>query len=175
MYLIRHGEKPDPESPNAGGGVEIDGTANDHSLTPRGWQRCGALAVLFTRPPQPGQSSLTTPDRLLCPDYGDPARTAVHRPYQSLLGLSGITGHPIETPYREAHEADLAAAVLNGGAGTVLICWDHTRIPAIAAAIPTTTPVPAAWPDHRFDLIWQFTLTDPATHTYAFQQLPQNI
>jgi hypothetical protein len=174
IYVIRHGEKPDPQSPNPAAGVEIDGVSDSHSLTPRGWQRCGALAVLFTRPPRPGDTALTVPDRLICPDYGDDASTAVHRPYQTLLGLSAATGHPIESPYPETHEADLAATVLAGSEATVLICWEHTRIPTIAAAIPTTAPVPAAWPDNRFDLIWQFTLTDPAAPTYAFQQLPQN-
>jgi hypothetical protein len=174
IYLIRHGEKPDPHSPDPATGVEIDGEHNSHSLTPRGWQRSGALAILFTRPPRPGDSALTVPDRLICPDYGDRSDAAIHRPHQTLLGLSGMTSQPIETPYHETHEAELAAAVLADNAQTVLICWEHGRIPAIAAAIPTTTPVPTSWPDHRFDLIWQFTLADQATRTYTFRQLPQN-
>jgi hypothetical protein len=175
IYLIRHGEKPDHQSPDQATGVEIGGEHNSHSLTPRGWQRSGALAVLFTRPPRPGDTALAVPDRLICPDYGDRTGGAIHRPYQTLLALSGVTGRPIETPYRETHEADLATAVLAGKAGTVLICWEHGRIPVIAAAIPTTTPVPVEWPDHRFDLIWQFTLADQATLTYVFREVAQNV
>jgi hypothetical protein len=174
VYLIRHGEKPDHQSQDSATGVELGGEHNSHSLTPRGWQRGGALAVLFTRPPRPGEIALAVPDRLICPDYGDRAGAAIHRPYQTLLGLSGATGRRIETPYRETHEAELAAAVLAGNAGPVLICWEHARIPDIAAAIPTTTPVPTVWPEHRFDLIWQFALVEPATRTYSFRQLPQN-
>ncbi len=175
VYLIRHGEKPDHQAHDAATGVELDGDHNSHSLTPRGWQRCGALAVLFTRPPRPGETALAVPDRLISPDYGNRADAAIHRPYQTLLGLAGVTGLRIETPYRETHEAELAAAVLEGGAGPVLICWEHARIPDIAAAIPTTTPAPTAWPEDRFDLIWQFTLTEPAEPRYTFRQLPQNV
>lgn len=55
---------------------------------------------------------------------------------------------------------------------TVLICWDHERIPAIAAALPTApgTQIPD-WPDHRFDMIWSLTRQDTAE--YEFSQLPQ--
>src|SRR6478672_8454354 len=55
IYLIRHGEKPaDPPASPLGApaaasgppfGVDIDGNQNEHSLLPRGWQRCGALAA----------------------------------------------------------------------------------------------------------------------------------
>jgi hypothetical protein len=63
-------------------GVDVEGNPDPHSLVPRGWQRSGALAVLFTA------GALVTPDRLICPDYG--ATTPVHRTYQTLLGLAGL-------------------------------------------------------------------------------------
>jgi len=44
IYIIRHGEKP-VKPPSSG--VEFEGALNEHSLLPRGWQRSGALAVLF--------------------------------------------------------------------------------------------------------------------------------
>lgn len=57
IYLIRHGEKPaDPPASSPGAhtapsgppfGVDVDGNQSVHSLLPRGWQRAGALAVLF--------------------------------------------------------------------------------------------------------------------------------
>ena len=50
IYVIRHGEKPaDPPTTSAPGppfGVDVGGNQNAHAL-PRGWQRSGALAVLF--------------------------------------------------------------------------------------------------------------------------------
>ena len=66
IYVIRHGEKPaDPPTPTAPPsppfGVDINGNQSIHSLLPRGWQRSGALAVLFAPalgPPQAGLSTL---------------------------------------------------------------------------------------------------------------------
>src|SRR6478672_13523998 len=97
IYVIRHAEKP-PDSPpsakNAAAagvgppnGVDFSGRADQHSLTPRGWQRSGALAVLFTRPPRAGLPELLAPGRLLSPNYGSGAATTEHRTYQTLLGL----------------------------------------------------------------------------------------
>ena len=46
IYIIRHAEKPlkPPLS-----GVDYQGSQNEHSLLPRGWQRSGALAALVHR------------------------------------------------------------------------------------------------------------------------------
>jgi hypothetical protein len=44
IYIIRHAEKP--LKPPASG-VDFEGSQNEHSLLPRGWQRSGALAALF--------------------------------------------------------------------------------------------------------------------------------
>lgn len=58
ITIIRHGEKPTGEKHSALG-VDLQGKERPDSLTPRGWQRAGALAVLlggeqvpapFTRP-----------------------------------------------------------------------------------------------------------------------------
>ena len=63
--------------------------------------------------------------------------------------------------------------MLNSGPGAVLICWEHSHIPALASALPLAsgTVIPKSWPDHRYDVIWTFTLTADAT--YAFGQVPQ--
>lgn len=51
----------------AAGGVDVDGNPDVHSLKRRGWQRSGALQVLFTRLAQPGAELLSAPDHLICP------------------------------------------------------------------------------------------------------------
>jgi hypothetical protein len=63
IYLIRHGEKPaDPPTPTAPPsppfGIDVDGNQDIHSLLPRGWQRSGALAVLFAPTTGPLQAGL---------------------------------------------------------------------------------------------------------------------
>jgi len=57
IYIIRHGEKPadpadvapgqSPSPPAPPFGIDVQGNQDLHSLLPRGWQRSGALAVLF--------------------------------------------------------------------------------------------------------------------------------
>ena len=55
------------------------------------------------------------------------------------------------------------------------MCWEHSRIPEIAAHIPVATGVvvPRVWPGDRFDLIWSFTLAAGDTAQYAFTVLPE--
>src|SRR5690242_3845838 len=166
IYIIRHAEKPDGSEGSVG--VDVEGNPDPHSLVPRGWQRSGALGVLFTA----GTGALVTPDRLICPDYG--ATTAVHRTYQTLLGLAGLAARSIESPFPEGSEAALATAVTTHYSGTVLICWEHHRIPDIAAGLPTNAAPPTEWPGDRFDLIWQFTLTTAEPPTYEFSVLEQH-
>jgi hypothetical protein len=84
IYIIRHAEKPN--GPNGPIGIDIEGNPDPHSLVPRGWQRSGALGVLFTA----GVGALVTPDHLICPDCR--ATTPVHRTYQTLLGLADLAG-----------------------------------------------------------------------------------
>jgi hypothetical protein len=183
IYIIRHGEKPaDPPTPTAPPsppfGVDVNGNQNVHSLLPRGWQRSGALAVLFAPAVGPLQASLHTPMTLFSPDYGKPDKTQGHRTYQTIQALSGRLNAPIYTPFAEGQESALASALVANYAGVVLICWEHQHIPAIAAALPTVsgTQIPAAWPGDRFDLIWAFSHEAGAsTAAYRFSQIPQQL
>jgi hypothetical protein len=189
IFIIRHGEKPpDPPAPGVGDqatasdgpvGVDVDGNPNPHSLVPRGWQRSGALAVLFAPAAGPLRPGLAVPDQLLTPSYGDVTKTAAHRTYQTILGLSGWSGVPIDSPYAEDEDKALARAIVEGSSGTVLVCWEHHHIPDITRAIPTTagTVIPRKWPGDRFDVIWSFTLVDGDFNPprYHFGQIPQQL
>jgi hypothetical protein len=183
IYVIRHGEKPaDPPTPTAAPsppfGIDVNGNQDIHSLLPRGWQRSGALAVLFAPTIGPPQAGLRTPTTLFSPDYGPPDKTQEHRTYQTIQGLSGRLNVPINSPFAEGQESALATAVVADYTGVVLICWEHQHIPAIAAALPTVsgTQLPAAWPGDRFDVIWSFSLEAGASPTaYVFGQIPQQV
>ena len=83
IHIICHGEKPaNPPTPTAPPsppfGVDINGNQTIHSLPPRGWPRCGALAVLFAPAVGPPQAGLSTPSTLLSPDCGDPDNEESH-------------------------------------------------------------------------------------------------
>ena len=91
-------------------------------------------------------------------------------------GLGSRLGITIDSAFAVGQESQLAASVVNDHSGVVLICWEHHHIPTIASALPVVrgTDVPSAWPKHRFDVIWTFTLVpDAATTQYAFGQIPQ--
>lgn len=182
IYVIRHAEKP-PEplpgqsvsSPGPPFGVDVDGNRNANSLSPRGWQRSGALTILFSPPVGP-KVGLHTPGALYATAYGDAAVTKTHRPYETLLGLSRRLGLPIQSPDLLGQERAFADAVLSSGAEVVLVCYEHHRIPALVAGFPTVdgAAIPAVWPDDRYDVIWTFSL-DPAAGRYAFGQVPQQL
>ena len=188
IYVIRHGEKPADPAPQAPGqpspapappfGVDDQGVQDAHSLLPRGWQRSGALAVLFDPAAMPLPAGLLTPTALLSPSYGDPAKTAAHRTYQTIQGLSDRLGLPIASAFTEGQESQLAASVVSDYPGVVLICWEHRHIPALASSFPATagTSIPQKWPGGRFDVIWTFTLVPGAAVVqYTFGQVAQQL
>ena len=175
IYIIRHAEKPlkPPLS-----GVDFAGGQNEHSLLPKGWQRSGALAALFHPDFGPVRDGLRTPTVLIAPSWGHPGKTAAHRSYQTIQGLSERMGVSIATPFAQEHEEKMAASLVRDYSGVVLICWEHSHIPVIASALPTANKadIPQKWPGERYDVIWAFTL-DPAADTprYNFGQLPQRL
>jgi hypothetical protein len=188
IYIIRHGEKPadplavalgqTPPAPVPPFGVDFQGNQNPHSLLPRGWQRSGALAVLFDPATGQLQAGLRTPAALLSPSYGSADKTAEHRTYQTIQALSDRLGLAIVSAYTEGDEPALASAVVSQYSGVVLICWEHDHIASLASSLPAVagTVVPSAWPGDRFDVIWTFTLAPGVQAVqYAFTQISQQL
>jgi hypothetical protein len=186
IYIIRHAEKPaDPPPVDPGQtapapappfGVDYQGNQDEHSLLPRGWQRSGALAVLFDPARGALPAGLLTPAALLSPSFGDPGKTAGHRTYQTIQGLSDRLGLQIASDFAEGQEPQLAASVVSTYSGVVLICWEHDHIPALASSLSAVagTVIPQQWPGDRFDVIWSFTLVPgSAPAQYSFGQVPQ--
>jgi hypothetical protein len=192
IYIIRHGEKPrdlahkravDEHASGEHGaaehsaaehrGVDFHGNQNEHSLLPRGWQRSGALAALFDPSREPLRAGLRTPSLLVSPSYGDKHHNARHRTHQTVSGISERLGIAIAAEFAKGQEEKLASALTKLGPGAVLVCWDHTHIPALASALPldTGTVIPQRWPDDRYDVIWAFTLA--TRERYTFAQVPQ--
>jgi len=173
IYIIRHAEKPlkPPLS-----GVDFEGGQNEHSLLPRGWQRSGALAALFHPDFGPVRAGLRTPTALVAPSWGHPGKTAAHRSYQTIQGLSERLGVPITCRFAQGEEQQLADSLVRSHSGVVLICWEHKHIPVIASSLPVVgaTAIPRKWPADRYDVIWSFTLVpEPGPVRYAFGQIPQ--
>ena len=175
IYIIRHAEKPlkPPLS-----GVDFQGSHDEHSRLPRGWQRSGALAVLFHPDRGPERAGLRTPTVLVAPSWGHPGKTAAHRSYQTIQGLSESLELPITSPFAQGRERELADSVVRGHSGVVLICWEHEHIPVIASSLPVVSgsAIPQKWPGDRYDVIWSFTLVpEPGPARYTFGQIPQRL
>jgi hypothetical protein len=175
IYLLRHAEKP-LKPPHSG--VDFIGAQNEHSLLPRGWQRSGALAALFHPDSGPLRAGLRMPTTLVAPSWGHPGKTAAHRSYQTIQGLSERLGLPITSKYAQGEEQELADNLVRGHSGVVLVCWEHKHIPVIASALPVVsgTTIPRKWPGDRYDVIWEFTrVPEPGPARYAFGQIPQQL
>jgi hypothetical protein len=175
IYLIRHAEKP-MKPPLSG--VDFAGGQNEHSLLPRGWQRSGALAALFHPDFGPMRAGLRTPTVLVAPSWGHPGKTAAHRSYQTIQGLSENLALPITTQFAQGQEKQLAGSLMDSYSGVVLICWEHKHIPVIASSLPVVsgTAIPQKWPGDRYDVIWSFTRNPgPGSVRYTFGQIPQQL
>jgi broad specificity phosphatase PhoE len=145
IFIIRHAEKP------AGSikGVNDSGSQDPESLTPRGWQRAGALAVFFG-----SKQGLKAPGRI----YASASSTATKsdRPLETIGPLAAKLGIKPILKYTKGEEEKLAAEITKRN-GTTLVCWQHEDIAAIAKSIlGAKAEIPSPWPAHRFDVVWCF-------------------
>ena len=170
VMLIRHAEKPIGEGRPFG--VSDAGVVDPESLTPRGWQRAGALVRWFGGLAGPPSSGLPVPRHLFASWVGP--QSSSRRPQQTLQPLAESLQLTIDTSIPKADIARLAAAILAVD-GVVLVSWEHHLIPSLAVAI-TGRPslAPDVWPDDRFDVVWVFE-RDADGDAFRFRQVPQNV
>lgn len=172
IMIVRHGEKPgkDGQKPF---GVTENGKQDDLSLSPTGWQRAGALAVLFDPARGPLQHpSLALPQHLFAGDPDRSGKGISKRPLETITPLSRRLGLTIDQTYAVGQEQQLADAAA-AQSGVVLICWEHKHIPLIAnRLLGDTTTAPQVWPSERFDMVLVFDLQNGA---YRFSQVPQQL
>jgi hypothetical protein len=174
-------------------GVAEHGNEDPESLIVRGWQRAGALVALFDPANGPLQNSnLAVPTLIYAskPVRAPTQRTgkrkgAVHkvgskseRPLETITPLAKRQGLVPNLSCEAGQEKVLAAHVL-AQSGTVLISWQHEKIPTIAKHIvganPPTPPYPAKWPGDRFDIVWVFTPPASTSAPWGFVQVPQRL
>jgi hypothetical protein len=167
VMLLRHAEKPlGDDSPR---GVRLDGTQDPESLTPRGWQRAGALVGMFVADPSTGEvPRMPTPTHLFASQIGP--QSSSDRPRETLVPLGDRLGLTVDSRFRKEEVGDLALAVREID-GIVLIAWEHHLIPSIATAlIGGGSSVPQVWPDDRYDVVW---VIEGAEGERRLRQVPQ--
>lgn len=171
--LIRHGEK-EPDSGPPPYGVNENGVLDPHSLSPRGWQRAGALVRFFDDARARG---IKRPDAVYASRVGSTVLMAGGhdisqslRPQQTVAPLVEAIQpkRGLQTPCAVGEEDALVRALV-AEKGVVLVAWEHHHIAIIAQAI--TKDAPASWPGSRFDLVWLITLKKDGS--YAFKEVPQ--
>jgi len=165
--FIRHAEKPDAHSR----GVSPNGANDEESLTPRGWQRAGALARTFCpRAVGPGDDWLS-PAAVFAAGVGQGSHSK--RPIETVTPLVELLREsgPVEfvTNRLKDDQQGLIDDVLSRD-GVALVCWEHKLIPALIARIPRAPAVPQTWPDDRFDMVWVLDRTQTG---WSFSQKPQ--
>jgi hypothetical protein len=172
IMFIRHAEKPKNGLPR---GVTLDGTEDPESLTPRGWQRAGALVRHFCPRPDLFQGSeeqtAMTPTVVFAAGTGPDSPS--QRPIETATPLVDLLNTLRPTPFITHHlKADHKAVMddVLAQTGTVLLVWEHKEIAPLAALIPDAPKIPKRWPDDRFDIVWIF---DRTATGWTFSQQPQ--
>jgi hypothetical protein len=174
IMLIRHGEKPTDENVEPYG-VKADGEQDFESLLPRGWQRAGALAVLFD--PARGAlqaGGLAVPNKIYA-SHDKKKDKGSKRPKQTVEPLANRLKLDIDLSFEKKETAKLAEDILKQK-GVVLISWQHELIIEIVTALTAGRKVdgtiPPCWPDDRFDLVWVLSSQGDG---WLFTQIPQRL
>lgn len=169
LMLIRHGEK-EPDSGPPPYGVNENGEQDKHSLSPRGWQRAGALVPFFHNPWAQG---VERPDAIYASAIGATAVIADGndvskslRPQQTVTPLAEAIGLTVNAPYPVGEEAQLAQTIQSNEFGVVLVAWEHNHIPNVAQVFCPAAP--SSWPGgDRFDRVWVLTRQNDGTFLFA--------
>jgi hypothetical protein len=155
IMIIRHAEKTDDASPNRG--VMADGAEDKDSLTVRGWQRAGALVRFFC--PVSGARELL-PGTIFAAGIGHGSKS--ERPLETVTPLIDFLKQNGGVKVNEHHLKDDLQGLMDDVlkcTATVLVAWEHKRIPGLVALFPNAPNVPDPWPDDRFDVVWIFDST----------------
>jgi hypothetical protein len=174
ILLLRHAEKPDRSESCAG--ITQEGRKDAKSLTVRGWQRAGALAVLLA-PNRLISSSLPRPDRIYASAFREGGGHS-RRPEQTVQPLAHKLGCPVDLTWA-LHQEEAFGTALAAGVGTALVCWQHQGLAALARAIAAPQPLSAlpadwSWPDDRYDVIWSLRRENPS-EIWHFTQYCQSL
>ena len=173
VYIIRHGEKLGDSSDDKSGGP---------NLSIRGAARAAALPSLFV-PATPELDCALTADTMLksfgghynaIKNQGQPPRLAKpdflfasqasddsNRPVETITPLSVALQLQINAKHPSEDYAKVVADIRTSAkyAGkTVLVCWHHSTIPALANALLNCKgKMNLTWSSEVFDQIWQIT------------------
>jgi len=141
IIVIRHADKPaDPDDPHR---------------SPEGVLRAERLVPFITT--DPAMTRFGLPVAVFATrttSQGTGVRTQ-----ETVAPLAKALGLPVQTPFLGAEYAALAKTVLADAAyagKTILVCWDHSEIPHLAAALGVTQELPK-WQGSDYDQVYSIS------------------
>ena len=151
VLIIRHGEKPPEE-------------AMSPDLTAEGKDRAEALPKLFVK-------AVGRPDPFPTPDFIFAARDSdkSRRSTETVAPLAKALGLKVNADIGSNDFAQLAHDLMHDpryAGKTVLVCWHHGKIPALAGKLQVVG-VPDPWDAHLFDRVWQIDYDQDGKATFA--------
>jgi len=138
VLLLRHAEKPPDEAMAVG-------------LSDQGKLRAEALPNLLVK-------SNGRPTPFPKPDliFATKNSKHSHRPLETVTPLAKKLGLPINSDFADADVAQLSDEIFRNpkyAGKTILICWHHGKMPALAASLKATD-APDHFKDTVFDRVW---------------------
>ena len=170
IMLLRHGEERERNHDDHNSGIDELGHKDGKSLTIRGWQRAGGLALLFQAPPAP----LTRPSAIFASGPRDKHApgSPSQRPSQTIAPLARRLDVMPDLSLSRGEEEDLAERLR--GQRSVLVSWQHEFIAAIVCAVVGGAVALPDWDDDVFDEIWLLTATE-TQRNWTLTRLGQGI
>ena len=156
VILLRHAEKPPDES--------------SVHLSERGQSRARTLIALLEVRSVMGTNG--PPAALFAPKFTRQGHS--RRPYETLEPMAEHLKLSVQTTYGPSDYAALAKRVFSDPAldgKTVIVCWIHDYLPALAKALGVR-PEPARWKSSVYDRVWVITYED---HHAVLADLPQKL
>ncbi len=156
VILLRHAEKPYPEE-------------GSH-LSEEGWARARALSDYFLKSPEATRFGKVAGLYAVRPDRPDGSVRSI----ETLTPTSQALRVKIQTGFTKLEVSALVQEILKSPAfdgRTVVVCWEHKRIPEIAKALGAKD-APEEWGGKVYDRLWY--LRFDSTGRVEFLDLPQN-
>lgn len=155
IIFLRHAEKPPT-------GAELNA---------QGWARARALPTLFENDPRVREHG--APVAIFA---GAPAKPGGSvRSIETIQATGQALGVAVDTAITRDEISKLVRAIMDNPAyegKTVVVCWEHKRIPDMLKAFGWTTG-PNRWDDAVFDRLWFLDFADGKP--VRFRDLPQKL
>lgn len=169
ISIIRHGEKPEVQDDGSVVpplSVLTAGDTGKDDLSPRGWQRAGALVRFFA--PRGGDHA-ERPAALFAAQAD--SRFTSLRTQQTIAPLAALLNLDPTHPAPPDDVTTAATAIL-AAESPVLVCWEHKNIARLVTAITGNATLAPHWSGKRFDMV---LVLEHHGGAWTLTQVPQDL